>query len=120
MEEQGTKTLINPDKKRKHKKHKRKSQITDEDQESNPQLDVIYKKAGKHRSLIFLDLEESAIVINQSHESAFDVPNYSDDKMIMLYKWAIFEAIPEYRNISIAEFGSLMWGEFNCDVLEKI
>jgi hypothetical protein len=61
----------------------------------------------------------NTIVINQSHE-AFDVPNYSDDKMVMLYKWAIFEAIPEYRNISIAEFGSLMSRHFNCDVLEKI
>jgi hypothetical protein len=83
---------------KKHKHRNRTNRITDSDQEGEPDLELIPINATKQRPLIYLDVMESAIMVNKDWPNAYEkIENATDDFRDAMISWTIAEAFSETR-----------------------
>ena len=62
---------------------------------------------------MYIDVDESAIVINTSYESYGKISNASEDMMDAILPMALIQAYPENKSLSSEAFGMLYWQSFN-------
>ena len=100
-------------KNRKHKHHRQIYRITDDNEDSIPDLGIMYAWSGMDRPMVFIDIDQSAIVINLDYEWAKKLAGANEETMDVLICHAIIEAYPENKNISTEEFNKQYWELLN-------